>query len=499
MLKLDQHQTPYFDAVLSSATAQPVAFHTPGHNAGRAMHPLLRDILGPKTLAMDQIRGLEDLLAPENPIHQAYALAAQAYGADRSYFLINGSSVGNQAMLMTALEPRDLVLVARNSHKSATSALIMSGAKPYYVHPEIDRRLRIDHCVTPQAVRQALDAHPKAKAVFITSPTYYGAAADLVAIEGIVHERGKLLLVDEAWGSHLHFHPELPPSATSAGADMCVNSTHKLVTGLCQSSMLHTRGDRIDQARLQSVLRLLQSTSPSLILLASLDVARMQMATQGKSMLDGALALARQARARLNRINGIHCIGSELVGRDGVAAYDETRLVITVEGLGYSGYQAEEILRTRFNIQTELADLLNVIALVTIGNRQEDVDRLVDAFTQLAAQRHTSNGRSTNGAAKRKRPRPRALPPVPEQVATPREAFLAEHVEIPFSKSAGRICAEVVTPYPPGIPVLCPGEKITPEAIDYLRLELDAGVHLQGPADAKLRTIRVLHEPTSKR
>ncbi len=498
MLRLDQHQTPYFDAIFSLAATHPVAFHTPGHGAGKAMHAMLRDILGPSALAMDQVRGLEDLLAPGNPIHQAYALAAEAYGADRSYFLINGSSVGNQAMLMTATEPADLVLIARNSHKSATSALIMSGAKPVYVQPEVDKLLGIDHCVTPQAVEQGFDAHPRAKAVLITSPTYYGATADLVAIEQLVHERGKLLLVDEAWGSHLHFHPELPPSATSAGADMCVNSTHKLIAGLCQSSMLHTRGDRVDQARLQSVLRLLQSTSPSLILLASLDVARMQIATQGKALLDKALALARQARQRLNELPGIHCVGPEIVGRDGVAGYDETRLVITVGGLGYSGYQVEEILRERFNIQIELADLLNIVALVTIGNRQDDIDRLVEAFAHLTASR-SGNGRAVNGATIAKRRRRQPLPAIPEQVATPREAFLAEHVEIPFSKSAGRVCAEVVTPYPPGIPVLCPGEKITPEAIDYLQLELDAGVHLQGPADAKLRTIRVLKEPTSKR
>jgi arginine decarboxylase len=493
-LLLDQTDTPYLNALMDYVRAGTISFHTPGHKHGVGMHQRLREFIGDNVLKLDltQVRGLDDLNAPHGPIQAAHELAAAAYGADFSYFLVNGSTAGNQAMLMAALRPGDSVLLPRNSHKSATSALIMSGATPVYMQPEVDAALHIDHCVTPLTVSRALEAHPRAVAVFITSPTYYGATADLVAIERIVHEHGKLLLVDEAWGPHLHFHPELPMSATSAGADMCVNSTHKLIAGMSQAAMLHTRGPRVDQGRLRSTLRLLQSTSPLLVMLASLDVARMQMATEGHELLSRALVLARQARQRLNAIEGIRCIGPEQIGKPGVAGYDETRLVVTVKDIGYTGYQASEILRTRFDVQVELADLYNIVALVTIGDRQDDLDRLVNAVDQLANASQRVQGKPRNGISQRFLKVDNGLPKIPLQVMTPREAFLADHVEIPFSNSAGHVSAEVVTPYPPGIPILCPGERITQETVDYLRLELEAGVHIQGPVDEKLRTIRVL-------
>jgi arginine decarboxylase len=491
---LDQSKTPYLDALMEYVHAGTTSFHTPGHKHGVGMHQRLREFIGDNVLRIDltQVRGLDDLNAPHGPIQEAHELAAAAYGADFSYFLVNGSTLGNQAMLMAALRPGDSLLLPRNSHKSATSALIMSGATPIYMRPEVDAELHIDHCVTPETVRNALEANPEAAAVFITSPTYYGAAADLAAIECIVHERNKLLLVDEAWGPHLHFHPELPMSATSAGADMCVNSTHKLIAGMSQAAMLHTRGSRVDQGRLRSTLRLLQSTSPLLVMLASLDVARMQMATQGRELLSQALVLARQARTRLNAIPGVRCIGAEQVGKPGIASYDETRLVITVKDLGYTGYEASEILRTRFDVQVELADLFNVVALLTIGDRQADLDCLINAVEQLAQQRDRERSDVSASVLRHFLKVDNGLPKIPEQVVTPREAFLANHVEILFKKSAGHVSAEVVTPYPPGIPVLCPGERITQDTVDYLRLELEAGVHIQGPVDEKLRKIRVL-------
>lgn len=498
MNPLDQHRTPYFDALQDYVRAGTIPFHTPGHKQGKGMHARLRDFVGDNVLAIDltQIRGLDDLNQPEGPIQDAHELAAAAYGANFSYFLVNGSTAGNQAMLMAALRPGDSVLLPRNSHKSATSALIMSAATPVYMPPEVDADLHIDHCVSAETVSAALRSNPAVKAVFITSPTYYGATADLIAIEKIVHEHGKLLLVDEAWGPHLHFHAELPPSATASGADVCVNSTHKLLAGMSQASMLHTTGARIEQGRLRSTLRLFQSTSPSLVLLASLDVARMQMATEGERLLTRTLQLARDARAQLNALPGIYCMGPDHVGRPGVAGYDETRIVITVKNLGYTGYEAEEILRMRSNVQVELADLFNVVALITIGDSEQSVARLIAAVSELARARRSLESNALSGVlSERLRSASYALPPIPEQVATPREAFLSDHVEIPLSESAGKVCAEVVTPYPPGIPILCPGERITKEIIEYLRLELRAGSHMQGPVDTKLRTIRVLQNP----
>lgn len=495
MPRLSQHKTPYFDALRDYVDSGTHSFHTPGHKQGVGMHKRLRDFIGDNVLSIDltQIRGLDDLNQPEGPILEAMRLAALAYGADYSYFLVNGSTAGNQAMLMTALRPDDAVLLPRNSHKSATSALIMSATRPVYMAPEVDHDLHVDHAVTPETVKRSLDEHPEVKAVFVTSPTYYGATADLRAIEQLVHARGKLLLVDEAWGPHLHFHPELPPSATSVGADACVNSTHKLLAGMSQASMLHTVGSRIDQGRLRSTLRIFQSTSPQLVLLASLDVCRMQMATEGKALLSGALALARDVRRRLNEIPGVYCMGPDQIGKPGVAGYDETRIVITVKDLGYTGYEAERILRLRYNVQVELADLFNVVALVTLGDTKESTDALVNAVQELAREDRPIDIYSPTGVLEKRLKRGSyKIPPIPELVVTPREAFLRDYVEVPFKKSAGRVCAEVVTPYPPGIPILCPGERITQETIEYLRLELKAGVHIQGPVDKKLGMIRVL-------
>ncbi|MBC5826034.1 MAG: aminotransferase class I/II-fold pyridoxal phosphate-dependent enzyme [Candidatus Eremiobacteraeota bacterium] len=497
MPRLKQKNTPYFDALLDYVEAGTVSFHTPGHKQGTGMHPRMRDVIGRSVLGIDltQVRGLDDLNQPDGPIREAELLAAQAYGSDHSYFLINGSTAGNQAMLMTALRPGDTVLLPRNSHKSALSALIMSAARPVYMKPEVDADLHVDHCVTLATVSASLDANPQAKAVFITSPTYYGATADISGIRQAVHARGKLLLVDEAWGPHLHFHPELPPSATSVKADACVNSTHKLLAAMSQSSLLHTCGSGLDHGRLRSTLRIFQSTSPSLVLLASLDVARMQMATQGKELLGRTLALARHARRRLNQIAGLFCMGVEQVGRPGIAGYDETRIVITVKGLGYTGYEAEQILRMRYNVQVELADLFNVVALITIGDTEESVERLINAVKELGREDRAIDIYSPTGILERRRKKQSfGMPPIPEVCVTPREAFLSDHVEVPLRTSAGRICAEVVTPYPPGIPILCPGERITRESIEYLRLELKAGAHIQGPVDTKLRSIRVLPE-----
>ncbi|MDQ6781628.1 MAG: PLP-dependent transferase, partial [Candidatus Eremiobacteraeota bacterium] len=371
--------------------------------------------------------------------------------------------------------------------------LIMSATRPIYMTPEVDQALHVDHCVTPQTVRETLAMHPETRAVFITSPTYYGATADLEAIAAIAHAHGVALLVDEAWGPHLHFHPELPPSATASGADVCVNSTHKLLAGMSQASMLHTTGDRIEQGRLRSTLRLFQSTSPSLVLLASLDVARMQMATQGEALLSRTLALARQTRRELNAIEGVYCMGRDQVGRPGVAGYDETRMVINVKDLGYTGYEADAILRERFGVQIELADLFNVVALVTIGDTETTVARLVAAVRGLAHADGSGAAIAPSGMLRQRLQHGTyRLPPIPEQVVTPREAFLSDHVEIGLDESIGKICAEVVTPYPPGIPILCPGERISSEIVEYLQLERRAGSHMQGPVDPQLHTIRVL-------
>ncbi len=468
---MDQTRTPYFDVLLDYVDSGVIPFHTPGHMQGRGMDRALRDFLGDNVLAIDltQIRGLDDLLQPEDAIAAAQELAAEAYASDNSFFLINGSTSGNQIMMMAALNPGEQLAIPRNAHKSAMGGLIMSGAHPVWMKPEVDDALHMDHTVTPQTVAATLAENPDVRAVYVVSPTYYGVAADLEGIARVTHEFGLPLLVDEAWGPHFHFHPALPVDALAAGADLCINSTHKMLGSLSQTAMLHQKGERIRLDRLKAVVKLFLSTSPNLVLVASLDVARKQMATEGSALLSRTIELANDTRARLNAIDGIYCFGDEQIGRPGVFDLDPTKITITVKALGYTGYEAEEILRRRYNVQCELADLFNCLALFTIGTTSGVLERRLQTGTYN-------------------------LPSIPPIRMNPRDAFLADTEFVAFKASAGRICAEVITPYPPGIPVISPGEEITPEIVAYLGLEKKAGVRMQGPFDSELRSIRVVRE-----
>lgn len=492
---LDQTRAPYFQVLLDYVDAGVVPFHTPGHKQGIGMERAFRDFVGDNVLAIDltQIRGLDDLLQPEEALVEAQELAAACFGAEQSFFLINGSTSGNQCMMMAALNPGEKLAIPRNSHKSAMGGLIMSGAIPVWMEPEVDEGLHMDHTVTPETVRATLEREPDVKAVYLVSPTYYGVAADLESIARIAHEFDVPLLVDEAWGPHFHFHPALPVSAMQAGADMCINSTHKMLGSLSQTAMLHVQGNRIKLDRLKAVYKLFLSTSPNLVLVASLDVARRQMALEGPALLSRTIEISNDARRRLNDIPRVYCFGEELEGRPGVFDIDPTKITVTVKNLGYTGYEAEEILRRRYNVQVELADLFNVVALYTIGTTPEASDMLVHGVRELAREDRPVDIFSPSGVLERRMSTGTyKLPAMPRIRLAPREAFLAATEFIPFKQSAGRVCAEVITPYPPGIPVLSPGEEITPEIIDYLTLEKKAGVKMQGPYDDDLKFIRVV-------
>ena len=464
---------------------------------GHGMDLAFREFVGDNFCAIDltPMPGIDDLLQPVESIKEAQELAAEAWGADRTFFLINGSTSGNQCMMMTAVNPGDEIAVPRNSHKSMLGGLVMSGARPVYMQPEVDDELHMDHCVTPETVERTLREHPGVAAVYIVSPTYYGVAADLASIERIVHAAGKLLLVDEAWGPHFHFHPSLPLSATRAGADLSINSTHKMLSAMSQCAMLHQIGKRVRVDRLKAVLKMFLSTSPNLPIVASLDVARKQMATEGERLLSSTIDLAQRTRRRINQIDGLYCFGDELRGRKGVFDLDPTKIAVTVKGLGYTGYEASEILRHRYNIQVELADLFNVVALFTIGTSVEAADRLAAAFEELARDDRPVDMYAPSGILERRLGRGSyRLPKIPPMRMAPRDAFLADTEFVKFKDSKGRICAETISPYPPGIPVIAPGEEITQELIDYLRLEMKAGVRIQGTYDDRLKTIRVVVE-----
>ena len=480
----DQSETPYFDALLQYVEQDVLTFHVPGHQQGRGADTRFRRFMAEHGLAADitQVLGMDDIHRPETVCKRAQELAAQAYGADHSYFLINGSSSGNQIMFMAALRPGEVVLVPRNAHRSIIGAAIVADARAIFYEVPYDPEMGVTHPPALETVAQACLDHPEARALFITSPTYYGLGADVQALVSFAHKRDLIALVDEAWGPHLHFHPHLPVSAVVAGADLVVQSTHKLLAGMSQASMLHLRGQRIDRIRLESVLKMLLSTSPNCLLVASLDVARRQMVEQGLDLWGKAMELAQAARRSINRIQGLHCFGSEMVGRPGVHGWDPTRLIITARDIGLTGYELEKRLRHEHNIQIEMSEFFNIVVLLTPGHTPAHVERLLAALRAVATE--PAGSPLSDPCLHR--------PTLPYQAMSMRAAFDASQQAIPLRASAGRVCAEVVTPYPPGIPLLCPGEIVTDEIIAYLREELAAGAHIQGPFDQQLDTIRVV-------
>jgi len=478
----EQLRTPLFDAMVGLAEARKVSFHTPGHKSGKGISTRFRKFVGPKIFSIDltTLDEVDSLQKPKGVIKEAQELAAKAYGADRSYFLVNGTTGGNQAMILTTCNPGDKVLVARNAHKSVLAGLIATGAQPIFYLTEVDENLKITLNVAYEATRQAIDAHPEARVLFLTSPNYYGICADLERIISYAHERNITVLVDEAHGPHLKFHPDLPVSALEAGADMCVQSTHKIIGGMTQASMLHAMVKRVDIPTLSNVLRFVQTTSPSYILMASLDLARMQMATEGEKLLDKAIKLAEEARTKINKIPGLLCFGKEMIKGSlfsQMGDFDVTKLTITVKDLGLSGYQVSQLLNNRYHIQVEMADPFHVLVIVSIGDRRDDLNRLVEALREIS--------KEYSSTAK-----PSALEEVGiplfmnEAILTPREAFFADHHYVEVEKAIGCISSEIVTVYPPGIPLLVPGEVVTQEVLDYLKRMLRLGAFVDGLDEA---------------
>jgi lysine decarboxylase len=474
----EQLRTPLFDAMVALAESKKVSFHTPGHKSGKGISTRFRKFVGPKIFSIDltTLDEVDSLHKPKGVIKEAQALAAKAYGADRSFFLVNGTTGGNHAMILSTCRPDDKVLVARNAHKSIIAGLILSGATPVFFDPVFDPNLNLMLNVTADACRAALDAHPDARAIVLTTPNYYGICADLVQIIAYAKAKGVITLVDEAHGPHLPFHPELPTSAVQAGADLCVQSIHKIIGGMTQASMLHARAGRIDMTMLARVLRAVQTTSPSYILMASLDLARMQMATEGRKLLDKAITLAEEARVRINKIAGCTSFSREDITASLFAQMgdlDVTKLTIGVSGLGLTGFQVSQLLNTRYGIQVEMADPFHVLVIVSIGDRKDDLNRLVDALKEMSAEQG-QKGQSG-------RFQPITIPNlVNEWRMSPHDAFLSDREQVELNAGIDRVSAEIVTVYPPGIPVLTPGEVVTKEAIRYLEEMLALGATVDG-------------------
>jgi arginine decarboxylase len=466
---LSQNETPLFSGLVEHAKKNPIQFHIPGHKKGAGMDPDFRKFIGENALSIDLINigPLDDLHAPKGMIKRAQDLAAEAFGADRTFFSVQGTSGAIMAMIMAVCGPEDKIIVPRNVHKSVMSAIVFSGAIPVFIHPEIDEKLGISHGITPEAVERALEQHPDAKGVLVINPTYFGISADLKRIVEIAHSHHVPVLVDEAHGVHIHFHDELPLSAM-------------------QSSILNVREGLVSAKHVQSILSMLTTTSTSYLLLASLDVARKQLVTKGKNLIDRTIHLAQSIRKRINEIDHLYCVGEEILGSNATFDYDPTKLIISVKDLGLTGYEVEKWLRERYNIEVELSDLYNILCIITFGDTETEANILVNALRQLSEE--------CSHRAEKVEPVQVLLPEIPILALTPRDAFYSETEVIPFTESEGRIIAEFVMVYPPGIPIFIPGEIITKENLLYIRENLEAGLPVQGPEDDELKMIHVIKE-----
>jgi arginine/lysine/ornithine decarboxylase len=476
-----QDPAPFLEALRSGQERGMVPFSCPGHKGGQGAAGDVLALLGQGVFDHDVWLNTGD---HDGLRRVAESLAARVWGADRSFFLVNGSSSGNQAYLLAAAGPGDEVIVGRDLHKSLLVGLILTGARPVYVASRVHPELGVGLGVAADDVAAALDLHPAARLVTLVSPSHDGVTSELDGVVAAAHARGVPVYVDEAWGPHLGFHPALPAGAMAAGADGAVTSTHKVLSSLSQSSLLNVRAGLVDPARVAATVRMTQTTSPLLPLLASLDACRRQLATDGERLLGRAVALAGDARRRLRMLPGLDVLGPDRLGL-AAGRFDPLKLVVDTSGLGLRGQEAEWLLRDRFAIAPDASDLRGVVCMVTVGDTPDSIDQLVGAFAALSAEHPP-------------RPAARALPPpwhagsLPVQALSPREAFFAPSRAVPLGDAVGEVAAELVVPYPPGIPVLAPGEVIGAEVVDHLLACRRTRVHICGPADPALNRVTVV-------
>ncbi|MBE2316472.1 amino acid decarboxylase [Solirubrobacter sp. CPCC 204708] len=487
MASPDQPTAPYLDAVVAYGFRGSTRFHVPGHKAGNAADLGVRTAFGWQTHRLDipqDIHGV-DLGPSPTPYERAEELAAEAYGAERSWFLTNGATQGNHALCLALAPLGAPVVVQRNAHASVVDGLVLSGGLPTWVAPEYEPVLGMAHGVTAEAVARALEATPGARAVFIVSPTYYGMAADIEECARVAHAAGVPLVVDQSWGPHLGFHEELPAGALELGADAMLTSVHKIAGSLTQSALLHVSSSgRVDPEAVARTLRLVRSTSPSSLLMASLDGARRQLVLHGEALLGNTIALSRRTCAAIDEIPGCRVIGDEQVGRPGVAGRDPLRIVIDVRGTGATGYEMAAALRSNFDTQVELATQATIVLVLGLDEPPRELERFIHDLTWIARRMErpgeTEEVTLATGTFEN------------EVVVAPREAFLGASEIVGVDDAVGRVSAEAIAGYPPGIPVLLPGERITDEVVAYLRSLKAVGARLHGASDPEFGTVHVL-------
>lgn len=495
----DQREAPYLDALAAYVARDPARLHIPGHK-GTGADPALTEILGDAAILHDVPGGIEGIdVGPEpTPFQRAQALAAEAWGAQRSWFLLNGASGGNHAICLALAHAtgetregppdRGPVVVQRNVHSSIIDGLVLSGLRPSFVAPEIDPELGVAHCVTPEALEKALDSTPGAIAAMIVSPTYFGATARVRELAEVAHARDLPLVVDEAWGAHLYFHPDLPEGALRGGADVVLSSTHKIVGSLTQSAILHLgSGDRIDEGILDRSVTLIESTSPNGLLTASLDAARRHAAVDGEALLGETVKTLTRTRERIRELDGLDVLDERLAGRTSVAAWDPLRLSVDVRGTGATGHRIAELMRERDDVILELFSENVIVGTFGVGARAEpDAERLVDALAHAVDAVGESDLAERGEFAE--------PPPWGPLELSPRDAFLGAQEVVPFERAEGRISSESLAAYPPGVPNVLPGERLTRPTLDYIADSMAHGGLVRGASDRSLKTVRVVRE-----
>lgn len=484
IIKNSQEKTPLLSILQQLALKQDAPFYTPGHKKGHGINELLKQLMGEKVFRADlpELPELDNLFAPEGVIKEAQILASEAFGAKKTWFLANGSTCGIIASILATCGEGDNIILPRNIHQSAIFGLILSGATPIFLHPQYDSDFDLHYTLCTQEIAQALETNSNVKAVMVVSPTYNGICANLTEIAHLTNNYSIPLLVDEAHGAHFSFHNQLPMGALQAGADMVIQSTHKTLGAMTQASMLHVQGSLVNHSRISQALQLVQSSSPSYLLLASLDAARQQMATVGEKLLTNTINLANYARKNIAELEYLSLL--ELVKpTNNFTNLDITRLTINVNKLGLSGYEVDEILHQEFSVTCELPSLQNLTFIISLGNKFQDIERLISSLQSLKQyQQSSKNNFNINFSSM----------PISSFKMTPRDTFWAEKKVVSQDLAINEISAENICPYPPGIPLIMAGEIITKEALEYAQTIINLGGIITGISDQSLETLTII-------
>ena len=480
----DQSRAPIFEALERYKSMRIVPFDVPGHKRGKG-NPELTKFLGEKCLTVDvnSMKPLDNLCHPVSVIKEAEELAARAFGAQHAFFMVNGTTSAVQSMIMSVCKRGDKIIMPRNVHRSAINALIISGAVPVYVNPSINKQLGIPLGMSVADVKKAIEQNPDAKAVLVNNPTYYGICSDLRTITKLAHQHGMKVLVDEAHGTHFYFGENLPVSAMAAGADMAAVSMHKTGGSLTQSSFLLSNHPDLHQGYIRQIINLTQTTSGSYLLLSSLDLSRRNLALHGKEIFARVKELAQYAREAINKLGGFYAFSSELIDGDAIFDFDTTKLSVHTRDIGLAGIEVYDLLRDEYDIQIEFGDIGNILAIISVGDNMFVMERLISAMAEIKRIYQKDKAGMYDHEYIN-----------PEVVMTPQEAFYAAKRAMPIEQSAGQICSEFVMCYPPGIPILAPGERITQEILDYIAYAKEKGCFLTGTEDIHIENINVVGE-----